>query len=106
MTTTKQAALEALKRLMVMAEVQPGEASDGEVEKYRREAEQLVATIRAALQPTAVELLVERYNQIKFLRDGYGRCSISVHGITEYRRVTGPTPEAAAQAAIDAMEQK
>ncbi len=106
MTTPKKAALEALSevaRLMQGCVWTNTEASD---------ISDCMATIRAALQPTAVERVLEMGGGVWMnacqcdtcKSEGSGskwRCELEQQG---HRR--GPTPEAAAQAALDAMEQK
>ncbi|MFH1186150.1 MAG: hypothetical protein V1755_14095 [Chloroflexota bacterium] len=101
MTTTKKAALEALGNIIVR--LPPG---DLELIHY------YLDTIRAALQPTAVERVLEMGGGIwmnacqcdtckaEGSRSKW-RCELEQQG---HRR--GPTPEAAAQAALDAMATK
>ena len=61
-------------------------------------------TIRAALEPSAVERVLERTNNMRFTRDGYGRCMIEAKTMLRNLTGRGPDPESAARKVLEDVE--
>ncbi|MFH1184519.1 MAG: hypothetical protein V1755_05710 [Chloroflexota bacterium] len=103
MTTPKKAAFEALSEVTRVMQGCTWTQTE------QRDLTDCLATIRAALQPTAVELVLDANGELRpscecavCRQKNRGEFCADFNGVRRY----GPTPEAAAQAALDAMEGK